>query len=112
MNGANMKKGLFIGFQSEGEPQKDERSVELTQQIKALKKPAEWQTSLEMSEKCPLCHLKMSVPQGKFAIQPKKQLEEQDERNKRLSILLFWAGIVVNAAITIVITIVLHQFGY
>ena len=64
-----MKKGLFIGFQSEGEPQKDERSVELTQQIKALKKPAEWQTSLEMSEKCPLCHLKMSVPQGKFAIQ-------------------------------------------
>jgi len=31
---------------------------------------AEWQTSLEMSEKCLLCHLKMSVPQGKFAIQP------------------------------------------
>jgi hypothetical protein len=78
MNGANMKKGLFIGFQSEGEPQKDERSAELTQQIKALK----------------------------------KRLEEQDERNKRLSILLFWAGIVVNAAITILITIVLHQFGY
>src|SRR5260370_9714468 len=30
---------------------------------------AEWQTSLEMSEKYPLCHLKMSVPQAKFAIQ-------------------------------------------
>jgi hypothetical protein len=78
MNGANMKKGLFIGFQSEGEPQKDERSVELTQQIKALK----------------------------------KQLEEQDDRHKRPSILLFWAGIVVNAAIPLVITIVRHQFGY
>ena len=35
-----MKKGLFIGFQSEGEPQKDERSVELTQQIAAVKKAA------------------------------------------------------------------------
>jgi hypothetical protein len=30
---------------------------------------AEWQSWLEMSEKCPLCHLKMSVPQGKIAIQ-------------------------------------------
>jgi len=36
-------------------------------------KNAEWQTSLEMSEKCPLCHLKMSVPQGKFAIQREKK---------------------------------------
>jgi len=33
---------------------------------------AEWQTSLEVSEKCPLCHIKMSVPQGKFAIQQKR----------------------------------------
>ncbi len=35
-----------------------------------LKKRAEWQTCLEMSEKCPWCHPKMSVPQAKFAIQP------------------------------------------
>src|SRR6266516_3680685 len=32
-------------------------------------KNVEWQTSHEMSVKCPLYHLKMSVPQGKFAIQ-------------------------------------------
>ena len=32
---------------------------------------AEWQTSIEMSEKCPLCHLKMSVLQAKIAIQQK-----------------------------------------
>ena len=35
-----------------------------------LKKRAEWQTCLEMSEKCPWCHPKMSVPQAKIAIQP------------------------------------------
>src|SRR5260370_2236149 len=28
-----------------------------------------------MNEKCPLCHLKMSVPQGKFAIQLKNSLQ-------------------------------------
>jgi hypothetical protein len=30
---------------------------------------AEWQSSLEMSVKCPLYRLKMSMPQGKIAIQ-------------------------------------------
>src|SRR5437764_15320511 len=30
---------------------------------------AEWQSSLEMSEKCSLCRRKMRVPQGKIAIQ-------------------------------------------
>jgi hypothetical protein len=44
-------------------------ATKFTQQGKI---PAKWQTSLEMSEKCPLYHLKMSLPQGKFAIQPKK----------------------------------------
>src|SRR5260370_23499670 len=40
---------------------------------------AEWQSSLEISEKCSLCHLKLSVPQGKIAVQlslfagPRKQ---------------------------------------
>jgi len=31
---------------------------------------AEWQSLLETSVKCPLYRLKMSVPQGKIAIQP------------------------------------------
>jgi transposase len=42
---------------------------------RTLKKCAEWQTSLEKSEKCPLYHLKMSVSQGKIAIQPKKSAQ-------------------------------------
>jgi hypothetical protein len=59
--------------QSTFEPGRGRPSVYSLQiEFAILEKRAEWQTSLEMSEKCPLCHLKMSVPQGKFAIQPKK----------------------------------------
>jgi hypothetical protein len=39
--------------------------------LRSAKKKAEWQTSLEVSVKPSLFRLKMSVAQGKFAIQQK-----------------------------------------
>jgi len=47
-----------------------------TQPLRRRLKSAEWQSLIETSEKCPLYHLRMSVPQAKFAIQRKKSVTE------------------------------------